>query len=177
MKPFDSTIVPASVKSDGLMLYIRDKYMIQNRNYLSAFDASEGTLYLIFVAALLMHPRTPNTFALDNVDGTLNADLVRKLTSAIVKACDLDEGAGSARAYQSFVTSHHPSSLDSFDIFCDTQRIFVTRRSLERPAIGSTYFDQLKPPVGVDKGEWMARNDGKMLSELLLDDKIPGALR
>jgi energy-coupling factor transporter ATP-binding protein EcfA2 len=177
---FDSNIVPSQVKSEGRVLYIRDQFMRGGRNYLSPFDASEGTLYLIFVGALLAHPETPNTFALDNVDGTLNPSLVRTLTSHIVRAC---VGDREARPRQIFMTSHHPSALDSFDIFDDAQRIFIANRVKESDgerassrAIGSTHFRQFKPPRGRSKDEWMAAHGGKNLSELLLENRIRDAL-
>ncbi|HEX5184962.1 MAG TPA: AAA family ATPase [Allosphingosinicella sp.] len=177
VRGFDPAIVPPSVKGEGLLLYIRDKFMKTNRNFLSAFDASEGTLYLIFVAALLLHPDTPTTFALDNVDGTLNADLVRRLTDTLVHACTSESRMAGRKVYQTFVTSHHPSSLDSFDIFSSDQRIFVARRRDTDPALGSTYFEALVPPPDVSKSDWVTRKGGRNLSELLLENMIPGALR
>lgn len=173
--PFDYNIVPSQVSSSGNVLYIRDKYMKNNRNFLSAFDASEGTLYLIFVVTLLLHANTPNTFALDNVDGTLNAELVRKLTDTLVTTCCDDRNT--QRTYQSFVTSHHPSSLDSFDLFSDDQRVFVARRRTEPGPVGATYFERLQPPEGMTKSNWIRAHGGKNLSELLLEGLIPGALR
>lgn len=174
---FNPLIVPSQVKGEGLLLYIRDKFMKTNRNYLSAFDASEGTLYLVFVAALLLHPETPRTFALDNVDGTLNADLVRRLTDTLVKASMASSVMPDRKVYQTFVTSHHPSSLDSFDIFSEDQKIFVTRRKSSGTATGSTYFEPLQPPPDLTKSAWIERQGGRNLSELLLEDMIPGALR
>lgn len=176
---FDSNIVPSHVKSDGILLYLRDKYMKTTRNRLSAFDASEGTLYLIFVATLLAHPSAPKVFALDNVDGTLNSGLVRKLTSLLVDVCCSkgDFAKYDDEEYQAFVTSHHPSSLDSFDIFAADQSIFVTYRNEERHlARGSTAFDRISPPEGVSKDEWAERSGGRNLSELLLDKLIPKAI-
>lgn len=174
--PFDYNVVPSQVSSSGSVLYIRDKYMKNNRNFLSAFDASEGTLYLIFVVTVLLHEGTPNTFALDNVDGTLNADLVRKLADTLVKTCS-QTGPSSRRTYQAFVTSHHPSSLDSFDLFSEDQRVFVARRRAEGGPVGATYFDRLQPPAGMAKQDWIQAHGGKNLSELLLEGLIPGALR
>lgn len=177
---FDSNIVPSQVKSEGRVLYIRDQFMRGGRNYLSPFDASEGTLYLIFVAALLAHPETPNTFALDNVDGTLNPRLVRTLTAHIVAAATENN---KNRPRQVFMTSHHPSALDSFDIFDESQRIFIANRVKESEvekrsssATGSTRFRQFKPPTGRSKDEWMAAHSGKNLSELLLENRIRDAL-
>jgi hypothetical protein len=174
--PTDPNIVPAQVSSGGgMILYIRDKFMKTNRNMLSTFDASEGTLYLIFVATLLLHPYSPSTFGLDNVDGTLNSRLVRLLTDKLVEVCTISESEH-LRAYQCFVTSHHPASLDSFDIFDDSQKVFVTRRRDDPPVVGSTYFDQLLPRAGSSKAEWIAESGGRNLSELLLEGFIPGGL-
>lgn len=177
LSPFDTDIVPNHVKSDGLLLYIRDKFMKTNRNYLSTYDASEGTLYLIFVVTLLLHTNTPKTFSLDNVDGTLNPALVRKLTDAIVKACVKKESSPETYAYQAFVTSHHPSSLDSFDIFSESEAIFVTKRSESGVARGSTTFERLRPPKNKTKDQWISETEGRALSVFLLDGKIDGALK
>lgn len=172
----DSNIVPSHVVSEGLQLYIRDKFMKTNRNFVSTFDASEGTLYLIFVVSLLMHNETPKTFGLDNVDGTLNPELVRQLTRSIVMACTDRARYEGAAAYQIFMTSHHPSSLDSFDIFNDQQRVFVVKRRPTSPAKGSTVLDRLLPPPETSKEDWADKMEGRNLSTILLENKIPGAL-
>jgi predicted ATPase len=156
--------------------------MQTRRNQLSAFDASEGTLYLIFVATLLAHMETPNIFALDNVDGTLNPRLVRALTDHIVAVSRDSAKRGTPK--QVFMTSHHPSALDSFDIFDEGQRIFVTDRAggaEELPdgstrAAGSTYFRPIKPPENWSKERWTVEHHGKNLSTWLLEGRIKGAL-
>lgn len=174
--PYDSSIVPSHVVSEGLQLYIRDRFMKTNRNFVSTFDASEGTLYLLFVVSLLMHKETPKTFGLDNVDGTLNPQLVRRLTKAIVSACMQTRPNGTSSAYQVFMTSHHPSSLDSFDIFDAGQRIFVAKRRPNLPAKGSTLLEPLLPSPNMSRDEWAERMEGRSLSTILLEGKVPGAL-
>lgn len=175
-RPYNGDIVPSQISTGGLVLYIRDRYMKTNRNLLSTFDASEGTLYLIFIATLLLHPKTPNVFALDNVDGTLNSRLVRQLTDKLVEVCTKSGEHAGVQAHQSFVTSHHPASLDSFDLFSDDQRIFVARRRETQGVVGSTYFERLKPGKDVSKADWIRDSQGKNLSELLLEGLIPGGL-
>lgn len=173
--PFKPEIVPNHIKSEGSLLYIRDRFMHADRNMLSAFDASEGTLYLIFVALLIAHPQTPNVFALDNVDGTLNPSLVRKLSAYLVeRAIDTE----TSQKHQVFVTSHHPSSLDSFDIFDENQKIFVCSRQKGKDsvALGSTKFVNLRPPENMSREEWNLKHRGRNLSELLLGNRIDGAL-
>lgn len=171
---FNEQVVPTQVRSEGQVLYIRDKYMKGGRDMLSAFDASEGTLYLIFVATLLAHHLTPPVFALDNVDGTLNPKLVRRLSKHVIDAvCD----ATKSDKQQAFMTSHHPSSLDSFDIFDERQCIFVCRReNLSDGAIGRTAVKKLAPPAGWSRDDWVIKHSGRNLSELMLNDRIPGAL-
>ncbi|CDX39146.1 conserved hypothetical protein [Mesorhizobium sp. ORS 3359] len=173
IRNFDPNIVPSHVLSEGLVLYIRDRYMRAGRDMLSAFDASEGTLYLIFVAALLAHPRTPRAFGLDNVDGTLNPKLVRQLSKHLVDIVT-DSEPGENR--QAFMTSHHPSSLDSVDIFERDQKIFVVSRDNDSKRRGQSNYFALRPPTGMSKADWVEKHGGKNLSELLLAERIPGAL-
>lgn len=172
---YNPEIVPAQVRSEGSLLYIRDRFMRSERNMLSAFDASEGTLYLIFVATLLAHSKTPNVFGLDNVDGTLNPRLVRKLSEHLI---DVVCNADSITKRQVFMTSHHPSSLDSFDIFNENQKIFVCSRNRnpQNTVVGATLFENLVPPVDMSREDWLLAHRGRNLSELLLTDRIPSAL-
>ena len=179
---FDPEMVPGHINASGTLLYIRDKFMRVGRNYLGAFDASEGTLYLIFVATLLAHKQAPNVFALDNVDGTLNPKLVRNLISHIIKVCD--KTVNSENKKQVFITSHHPSALDGFDIFNPEQRIFIASRVTDEPkngdkihrAKGSTHFRYFKPPSGVTAEQWIVSHGGRNLSEILLEGRIKDAL-
>ncbi|MBZ9919090.1 ATP-binding protein [Mesorhizobium sp. BR1-1-12] len=169
----DTSIVPAHVLSEGRVMYIRDRYMRAGRNKLSAFDASEGTLYLIFVATLLAHKQTPKAFGLDNVDGTLNPRLVRSLSKHLV---DIVTGSSPEENRQAFMTSHHPSSLDSVDIFDQDQKIFVVSRDDDPKRRGQSNYFSLRPPGGMTKAKWVEAHGGKNLSELLLSERIPGAL-
>lgn len=175
IRPFDSAIVPSQVRSEGQVMYIRDKFMRGGRNMLSTFDASEGTLYLIFVATLLAHQQTPEIFALDNVDGTLNPKLVRKLSKHVI---DVILDTKNTSKQQVFMTSHHPSSLDSFDIFDQSQKIFVCHRDSrkEGSVSGQTIIEALSPPPGFSKDDWIIAHKGRNLSELMLNERIPGAL-
>ncbi|MET3355936.1 UNVERIFIED_ORG: putative ATPase [Xanthobacter viscosus] len=172
---FDPQVVPSQVRSEGTVLYIRDKFMKGGRNLLSAFDASEGTLYLIFVATFLAHNLTPQVFSLDNIDGTLNPKLVRRVSRHLIDAIISAEASDKKQA---FMTSHHPSSLDSFDIFDSHQCIFVCSRSSENSANGGgqTTFRKLLPPKDMTKEDWTLKHGARNLSELMLNDRIPGAL-
>ena len=155
------------------MVYFRDKYMHSSRRKLSVYDSSEGTLFLLFVAVLLAHDRSPKVFALDNVDNALNPRMTRILLETIIEitkessAEDLSSGPR-----QVFLTSHNPTSLDAFDLFDEDQRVFVVKRNED----GHTTVTRLKPRQGMTREEWQQAKNGRNLSQLWLDDEIRGAL-
>ncbi len=174
---YDPDIVPSNVPSMPRIVYIRDEFMKTGRNYLSAFDASEGTLYLIFVATLLAHQEAPRIFALDNVDGTLNPRLVRRLVEHIVNTIgrhDRDDDL-SPRTQQVFLTSHNPTALDALDLFDPGQKVFVVSRDKVKRR-GATTITPLIPPEGMTKEQWIEAKQGRNLSQLWLDNAIQDAL-
>lgn len=157
---------------DSEMIYFIDKFMKSGRNKLTAYDSSEGTLFLLFVAVLLSHHKAPKYFALDNVDNALNPRLTRRLLEEMIDVAksklSSEHGVGPK---QIFLTSHNPTSLDAFDIFDNDQRIFVVKRNQK----GHTEIERLQPGPEVTKQEWNKIVNGKNLSQLWLDDLIPGA--
>tara|TARA_R100000789_G_scaffold99876_2_gene107772 strand:- start:46 stop:1242 length:1197 start_codon:yes stop_codon:yes gene_type:complete len=169
----NSKIVPDHIGSAGEMIYISDRFMKSGRNQLSAYDASEGTLYLIFIATLLAHPRSPKILALDNVDGTLNPGLVRRLVEHIANVTCNKERDDISSIKQIFMTSHNPTALDAIDIFNDDQRIFIVSRNSKD---GGTEFLRLQPPKGMNKSDWQIRSGGKSLSRMWIEDQLTKAL-
>jgi len=171
--PFDHEVISSQVITDKNMLYIRDKYLRKGREYLSPYDASEGSLYLAFIAALMGHPETPPIFALDNVDGTLNPGLVRKAVEVMAEV--LDDPVAQEIEWlpkQIFLTSHNPTAIDALDLFNPEHRLFVVSRDEK----GHTTFQRIQPPDGTTREAWILQNQGRRLSELWLDGRIPGAL-
>lgn len=174
VRNIDPLVVSSEVKRQDNALYFRDRYMITSRNFLSAYDSSEGTLYLLFIAVLLLHPEAPKVFALDNIDNALNPSITKKLLETIIKtACDEKYRLSKVGPEQVFLTSHNPTSLDAFDIFDDNQRIFVVARDKND---GSTKITRLQPPSNTTKADWIKASNGKNLSELWIEGKIKGAL-
>lgn len=154
------------------MVYFIDKYMREGRNTLSAYDSSEGTLFLLFVAVLLAHQNAPRYFALDNVDNALNPSITRKLVEMIIKLTDVVHGDELPFGpKQVFLTSHNPTSLDAFDLFNPDHRVFVVKRN-DR---GHTIAERLEPKKGMNREEWAIAMGGKNLSQLWLDGLITGA--
>ena len=136
-----------------------DEFMKTEFNRLYAYDVSEGALYILFVLVLLLHKDAPDIFALDNVDSVLNPTLVRDLMQHLTEAvADNDKK-------QLFMTTHHPTSLDSVDLFNDDHRLFVVERN-ER---GHTKVRKITPPSGSTKEEWVEKYEGMRLSEIWLE--------
>lgn len=173
--PPDLDVMPAMLSAKSDVVYFVDRYMNSKRNTLSPYDASEGTLFLLFVATLLGHAESPSIFALDNVDGTLNPAMVRSLVTYIVTAtggAQKEGGDEHIRPRQVFLTSHNPTALDAIDLFEPDQRLFVVSRN-ER---GHTEFERIQPSSKMTKEKWIEAQRGRNLSQLWLDGRIRKAL-
>ena len=157
----------------GVKVHFVDEFMHGTRNQLSAYDSSEGTLFLLFAAIILAHPDAPRTFALDNVDSALNPAITRKLVKhfidVVATANRKDTRLG---ARQVFLTSHNPTALDAFDLFNNDQRVFVVRRNGK----GHTTATRLQPRKGMSREEWSLWSKGRNLSRLWIEGAISGAL-
>lgn len=154
------------------MVYFVDRFMREGRNTLSAYDSSEGTLFLLFVAILMAHEDSPRYFALDNVDNALNPKLTRKLVELMIELTDeVHEKDHPFGPKQIFLTSHNPTSLDAFDLFNPDHRVFVVSRNEK----GHTLAERLEPAKDMTPEDWAIASNGKNLSQLWLDDMIEGA--
>lgn len=125
---FDSTgseFVPISknIAQPTRILRFRDRFMAEGRNYLSGYDASEGALYVLFMAVLIHHPKSPPVLAVDNFDHALNPRLAKALTR---KLC---EWISAHQDRQVLLTSHNPLVLDGLPLRNDGVRLFTVERS------------------------------------------------
>lgn len=172
----DDSLISRAVRGKGEdipMLYFEDQYMEEKRKRLSVYDSSEGTLFLLFVAALLVHFDSPRIFALDNVDNGLNPAMTRKMIEKIIEITMVaSKKQLNCGPRQVFLTSHNPTALDAFDLFDDNQRVFVVCRN----AKGNTELERLMPKKGMTRDDWAAKYSGVNLSQLWIDGVIPGAL-
>ncbi len=99
-----------------------DRYMRDELNLLSAYDASEGALYVLFALALVFHPRAPHFFAIENIDHALHPRLARSLVRT------LGEYAQSS-AKQILLTTHNPLVLDGLNLANEEIRLFTVDRT------------------------------------------------
>lgn len=161
-------LVSSQIKTGLETIYFRDKFLHKARNRITAYDASEGVLFLLFMVVLLAHPESPRIFALDNVDSALNPRMtkfaVSKIIDVVLSRPEEDR--------QVFMTSHNPTAMDAIDLFDDRTRIFTLSRNPE----GHTVVRRISPPKNMSKEDWIEKKGGRSLSELWIADEIPGAL-
>jgi len=115
-------LISPSIPAAQRVLRFTDKYMRRAQNELSGYDASEGSLYVLFALALVFHPRSPGFFALENIDHALHPLLARKLVENL---CVFVRGADR----QVLVTTHNPLVLDGLRLADDAIRLFTVSRS------------------------------------------------
>jgi predicted ATPase len=119
-------------------LKFTDRYMASSRNELTAYDASEGALYVIFTALLCLSRRSPKVIAIDNLDQALNPRLVSSLIrrlSGWLQFSDPDR--------QLLFTAHNPAVLDGLDLLDPEIRLFtVSRNSLGHTTVRRIELDE-----------------------------------
>ncbi len=123
--PAPQASVSPAVKTTPIVLRFRDRYMRPPRNTLSAYDASEGALHVLFMLALVIHERAPRVFAVDNFDQALHPRLARALTRL------LSDQVARDGTRQVLATTHNPLVLDGLDLTNPAIRLFAVDRNRE----------------------------------------------
>ncbi|MBR4544554.1 MAG: ATP-binding protein [Oscillibacter sp.] len=121
-EPKKSTL-NANIPTTRNVIEFQDRYMKSTARF-TAYDASEGALYVFFLLSLAMHPDAPPVFAVDNFDQALNPRLARHLTETF---CELIL----EQKKQVFLTTHNPLVLDGLDLSNDDIRLFTVERDSE----------------------------------------------
>lgn len=119
-----SSLLSPSVARSQEVLKFTDRYMQKNRNTLTAHDASEGALYVLFCAILCLSPKSPKLFAIDNIDQALNPRLATRLIQKLENW--LKEGD---KERQLLFTAHNPAVLDGLDLKNNEIRLFAVERN------------------------------------------------
>ncbi len=159
-------ILSPSVPVTQKILRFTDTWMAPVRNQISGYDASEGTLYVLFVLALALHPRAPRFFAIDNFDQAMHPRLARAVTRLF---CRLVLESSPSR--QVLLTTHSPLVLDGLDLANDAIRLFAVERGYE--TAGATHIHR----VQVSDSVLGARADGLSLSNLWIMGRLGGVPR
>jgi predicted ATPase len=136
--------------------------MVEKRSWLSAFDASEGALYVLFLITLALHPQVPRVLAVDNVDQALNPRLARELVGQVQDLVLADHSRP-----QMLLTAHNPLVLDSLRLLDDEVRLFVVGRLTN----GETTVRRVPWNEAIDQ---KAKADGLTLSQLWTEGFLGG---
>ena len=132
--PGSQVPVSPAVQTTPILLKFVDRFMREGRNTLSAYDASEGALYVLFLLALATHPRSPRLFAVDNFDHALHPRLAAALTRMVTRQLTQDG------TRQMLLTTHNPLVLDGLDLRDNRTRLFA----VERDAGGATILRRIE---------------------------------
>lgn len=114
---------PSVPRTTNVLKFV-DRFMASSRNTLTAADASEGALYVLFAAILCLSPSSPSIFAIDNLDSALNPRLVTRLVQHLAGWL---EAASPDR--QLLFTAHNPTVLDGLALDDDEVRLFAVERN------------------------------------------------
>jgi len=141
-KNFD---LPPDLFGEENNISVFDKFIYQNSNTIDQRSTSEGFLLLLFYFSLLISEKTPNFFAIENIETALNPKLCTKVTQTIVEL---------AMKYnkQVLLTTHNPAILDGLNLDDPDQRLFVVYRNAE----GNTTLKNYKKPNPIE-GEKLAK--------------------
>jgi len=115
-------LISPSIPVMSEVVRFSDRFMRDDRNELSAYDASEGALYVLFALAMILHPRSPRFFAIENIGHALHPRLARRLFGVLASLAR-------RRRRQLIVPTHNPLVLDSLDLADDRVRLFAIERS------------------------------------------------
>jgi hypothetical protein len=119
-----SALLSPAIPRAKRVLKFTDRFMVESRNSLTAYDASEGALYVLFAAILCLSSSSPAVFAIDNLDSALNPRLVTRLVERLH-----DWLLSRDPNRQLLFTAHNPTVLDGLDLEDDEIRLFAVERN------------------------------------------------
>ncbi|MYF19866.1 MAG: ATP-binding protein [Synechococcus sp. SB0677_bin_5] len=105
---------------------------------MSAYEASEGALYALFLAVIAGHKDSPPLCAVDSEDHGLNPRLARALMEYLCRWYTTME-----EPRQILLTTHNPLILDGLPLQDDRVRLFtVSRTDAGRTSIRRVVVDE-----------------------------------
>ncbi|MEG4342418.1 AAA family ATPase [Microcoleus sp. A003_D6] len=134
--------IPQNLAAMQTSLQITDRYLDTDLSYFDQRSSNEGFLFLLFYFTLFISDLTPNFFAIDNIDASLNPRLCRRLIEELVELAKNNDK-------QVILTTHNPAVLDGLDLDDDEQRLFV----ISRNQLGYTKVRRILNPEPLDGQE------------------------
>ena len=113
--------VNSAVPVSRRVIEFKDKFL-QDSTRFTAYDASEGALYVLFLYCLSLHPKAPLIFAVDNFDQAMHPRLARSVMSKISQLILQQKKTV-------FLTTQNPLVIDGLDLSNDDIRLFTLNRS------------------------------------------------
>lgn len=153
---FESLDIPDNA-SNISHIKAKDKFIKNSHHTIDLRSANEGFLFLAFYFALFRSSLTPDFFAIDNIDASLNPKLCKHIIKKINELSKINNK-------QSILTTHNPAILDGLDLNDDEQRLFV----IERNSNGRTVCRRISKPESPIPGRSVR------LSTMFMDGTLGG---
>ena len=77
---------------------------------------------MLFYFVLFSSILTPNFFAIDNIDASLNPKLCEELVRRLIQLAEENDKQGP-------LTTHNPAVLDALNLDDENQRLFIVKRN------------------------------------------------
>lgn len=150
-------LISPSIPVTSQVVRFTDRNMRAGLNELSAYDASEGALYVLFALATVLHPRSPRFFAIENIGHALHPRLARGLVARLAQLAIREHR-------QIILTTHNPLVLDALAIADDRIRLFA----VDRTAAGHTKIHRIMHSEALDRAIESGLTMSQMWTEGLL---------
>ncbi len=131
---FNDFELPQNTLSNEFYLSIKDKYIDESIKGFDQKSSNEGFLYLLFYLSLFISNKTPQFFAIDNIENALNPKLCTELIKVLVQL-------SAKMNKQVILTTHNPAVLDGLDLSDPQHRLFAVRRN----KLGHTINTRVEP--------------------------------
>lgn len=115
------TSINSAVPTTRQVIEFQDRFLRTDCQF-TAYDASEGALYVLFLLCLALHPNTPSVFAVDSFDHAMHPRLAQATTRLFCETLLKSEKTA-------FITTHNPLVLDGLDLCDDRIRLFAVNKS------------------------------------------------
>ena len=125
--------VNAAIPVSRRVLEFQDRFLKETTKF-TAYDASEGALYILFMFCLALHPKSPTVLAIDNFGQAMHPRLaktvMKKISEIVIE-----------QSKTIFITTHNPLVLDGLDLSNDDIRLFTLNRSRKN---GNVYIERIQ---------------------------------
>lgn len=139
---FKDFSIPERLFEGESYLQIKDKFLDDQVENFTQKSANEGFLFALFYFALFVTDKTPEFFAIDNIEASLNPKLCTKLVKSMAELAKKHDK-------QVILTTHSPAILDGLDLNDPEQKLFVVYRN----KLGHTVINQVEKPQPLEGQE------------------------